>query len=244
IEHELGRDNVGAAAALARQLQPPAPELDARIEATRARLDARAAKLAKLEADRNLDTGLRTRAFLSLVAAFSWAALPLGLAIAEQRTATPASYVHYLGGFSVLAAGLVWGTWWARDSLTRTAVNRQITASVWVLGLGLLLVVLAGLARGVPLEHTVPAQLVVLVVATFTIAIASDLRLALAAIFPAVAFVATLRSLEHALYWAAAAKFCSFLAAAIIWRPRTWAALTAPPPGRARWRRARAGRRL
>jgi eukaryotic-like serine/threonine-protein kinase len=129
IEYELGDGDPRAAAVLAGGLDAVPPALATRIaDAARAQAAARerAHELEKIGGDYDFSVGRRTRVVLSAVAGTIWTVLPLAL----RPTALYESYSGMLlapVGLLVVMSGLAI---WARESMSKTAINRALVKSV------------------------------------------------------------------------------------------------------------------
>ena len=156
VECELDCGEPRAAAALLVDLEHPPDELRERVEeALGAREDERR-RMAELERmGRDLDpmTGRRTRTFLALLMGLMWGLAPLvvqwtdGWQDHRSLAAWPAGLVVV-----VVALGV-----WARDSMTKTAVNRQILG-LFILAPSIQLVLsLAAWLAGMPVEWALMA---------------------------------------------------------------------------------------
>ena len=187
VEYELDRGDPSAAASLLADLDAPAPDLAGRVrdaEAAAGRKQARIEDLERMDADHDLKTGARTRAFFAIIMGALWVSGPLLREIFDLGR----SYEVAMRGrilFLVVAAAL---TIWARDSMTRTAPNRRLLATLFFTLLGMVLIdsvnMLAGTAPLVSFVHQQAFIAGILTMAT----IAIDRRLWPSAIFYAAAF--------------------------------------------------------
>lgn len=130
IEHELSFGDHRGAAALCGELVDAPPELLERIEAGRRaeeEADALALRARAHLLDYDLRIGARTRQFFAIVLGLAWTILPLvGFWRGAERTTWPLVVAAPLT-FLVLVGIL---GYWARDSMTKTRVNRQILATL------------------------------------------------------------------------------------------------------------------
>jgi serine/threonine-protein kinase len=127
IDHELAEGSPATAATLLREVSAAPADVTARV---RAAVDAQAVedeRLHRLEGDLDPAVGSRTRAFLMGLFGLTWTVAPLGgwaYAAHEGRvsyfdtTVLPA-VVFILLGFVAFV--------WARDTLTKTALNRRLS---------------------------------------------------------------------------------------------------------------------
>ena len=124
VEHELDEGDPHSAAQLLREMSTPPPEVRVRVDAAvhvRADQDER---LRRLEHDADPTVGGRTRTSLALIFGLMWTATPL---VGWWYEATHAPTHATLIGMSAayLAVGLALFAW-ARDSMTKTRLNRGI----------------------------------------------------------------------------------------------------------------------
>jgi serine/threonine-protein kinase len=134
VEYELSSGDPRAAAALLAELADehvPA-ELRGRVDQALGALQSdkkRIAELERLGADLDPALGSRTRGFIAGVIACIWTVLPL----VSQYVDLPIARLSYRtmllwsAGFCVILIALMV---WARESMTRTAVNRRIMGSL------------------------------------------------------------------------------------------------------------------
>jgi serine/threonine-protein kinase len=138
LEHELAQRDHRAAAALLPELTPPSPEMERAIEALRRENEAEARRLdaaRSVAESHDLTIGVRTRRFFALVLGVLWTALPLLFGhigpegLGWWKVAGPPTL------FLLIVAAL---SFWARETMMRTAVNRRVIAAM-VLACGTLL---------------------------------------------------------------------------------------------------------
>lgn len=142
VDHELACGDPGAAAALLREVSAAPADVPARVEAaTRARAEEEE-RLRRLEQDFDPTVGTRTRTFVIAMFGVLWTALPL-LGWLEVSRGGVETHLHPIVasvGFLVLGVGF---RIWARESLSKTALNRRLGAT---LGLQLVLQIVLALA--------------------------------------------------------------------------------------------------
>jgi serine/threonine-protein kinase len=132
IDHELTCGEPGTAATLLREVSAAPPEVPLRVEgAVRARTDEDERRK-RLEQDFDPTVGTRTRTFVTAIFGVLWIALPLASWYAVARGgAIPAHRDSIIAavGFLALGGGL---QIWARESMTKTALNRRLAATLAV----------------------------------------------------------------------------------------------------------------
>jgi serine/threonine-protein kinase len=132
-------DGHGAEALLAELVDPPA-ELSAAREALR----AQEAETTRIRADRDPTVGQRTRIFVFSLVMVLWTVIPFTTWLQEVPFSWPATLVAH-GSMFLFAIGLVI---WARESLSRTALNRRVAAILILVQGALLLADLAWYLAG------------------------------------------------------------------------------------------------
>ncbi len=131
IEHELACGDPGAAATLLREVSAAPPEVPLRVEAAvRARADEDERRK-RLEQDFDPSVGTRTRTFVTAIFGVLWIALPLASWYAVARGAIPAHQDAIIAAALFLALGVGLRIW-ARESISKTALNRRLAATLAV----------------------------------------------------------------------------------------------------------------
>jgi len=153
IDHELSEGDPTAAAALLREVAAPPPEVASRVEtAIRARAQ-KDAELRKLEADLDPTVGTRTRTFAGALLGVLWTLTPL-CGLWAERSGIPLSHAPMIVisiGFLLLGGVLFL---WARDSLTKTQINRRVSASMAVYLVGQIVLGVSAWQVGITPEQT------------------------------------------------------------------------------------------
>ncbi len=156
VDFELGARDARSARVLLGELDAPPDDLVARVEATARALDEEAKQARKLETlGREFDesVGRRTRAFLAVLAGLVWSISPFALSLLGEDAGSRRNQALYPLGMMV---GFAAFAWWARDSMTKTRINRALMAVVFLtllaqsmLQLGCALLGVSALASGV-----------------------------------------------------------------------------------------------
>ena len=145
IEHELASGEPRAASVLLGELEDAPAELRARVDEARSVEQARMAALEHLRRDHDPDVGRRTRFFVMSILGGIWTLAPLVMAIFDlQRGFTELALAN--GALLVFTSGLAI---WARESLSKTSINRRIVLSVLFLFIVQLALTLVCLLLGV-----------------------------------------------------------------------------------------------
>jgi serine/threonine-protein kinase len=219
VDYELDHDDPRAAAALLGELEDPPAELRERVEQAR-QLKARERQEMEAHAQvgRQMDpmVGRRTRAFLALVLCGSWALTPLLSAVFIQDTVKE-NHVNFLYGVGVLLAIATAFGFWARESLTKTVLNRRISALVAFTLIGEILLFLVTWRLGIDIVTTVVLQalywFVLAAVATITV----ELRMAPAAAIYLLGLVGVLFLPRFRYYFLAMANTALMVNLVVIW---------------------------
>ncbi|MCB9596475.1 MAG: protein kinase [Sandaracinaceae bacterium] len=133
VEYELALVEPEAARTLLAELESVPAELAARVEEARTARRAEEAELRRLQEDSDPSGGRRTRAFLGVIVGTLWSVTPLATEISiwlghEVRQ------THLMPlAFDALFLGLLTGLGiWARESMTRTRMNRILSTAVFL----------------------------------------------------------------------------------------------------------------
>jgi serine/threonine-protein kinase len=146
VTFELEHGTAEAAAAALAELDVPPPDLAMRVMAAIAGREAeksRLAELEKLSADSNPSIGVRTRTIAALMVSLIWTVMPEVLAWLYRRHPEPPHWIPYVHTITmVLSASAVF--WWGRKWLAKSALNRQLPATVFMMFAMQLTIELAG----------------------------------------------------------------------------------------------------
>ena len=127
IEHELTEGSPATAATLLREVSAPPADVSARVKAA---LDAQTEedqRLHRLEGDLDPTVGGRTRAFIMGIFGMAWTVSPLaGWAYSVHTGKVSYFDTTVLPALVFLLLGAVAYTW-ARETLTKTALNRRLS---------------------------------------------------------------------------------------------------------------------
>lgn len=221
FDYDLERDDFASASTVAAALAARTEDQEARLAELEARIASRRVELDELralQAGRDLDVGRRTRAFLMLLTAVSFGLIPV-LEPFVARAGLPAGFVYfYAASLSKLVLGGALA-YWARESLSKTQVNRQLTASMFLL----MAAELATRPFAQRLAHTVEHSLFIdfglYTLVNATLAITIDRRLlAMPLVYFAGATAAYLQP-DAVSVWLGAAHFAAYAFLAFVWRP-------------------------
>ena len=227
-DYELDQGAPEAAAALLAELPAPHPELEVRIEAAlAARADdkRRVAELERLGRDLDMSVGQRTRWFLAVVLGGLWTLLPLLGAVGHSSLFASYDAMMVWPFALMLVVGLA--VLWARDSLTRTAINRRLAAAMFLV-LVAQAIMLVGL-RWLGVSEIAASALhpFLWFCVTSMLVITVNRRLLPTAVVQMAAFLVAARWPQLRFYALSAGNGALAVNAATIWRPRS----PRPAPG-------------
>ncbi len=223
FEHDLARDDFESASVVLASLAEQRPDLVSRLSDLKSRLQSRRSELKTLrhlQQARDLNVGRRTRAFLMLVSAVAFALVAAGGGwLRDVDGVELYTYFYVTSAAKLVAAGLLFA--WAKESLTKTQVNRQLTAVTFLLIVMELAVRPFADMLGHPIEHSLLIDFGVYALVSATLAITVDKRLAWCPAFYIAGVVAASWSMAAIFYLLALAHLASFVFMAAAWRPET-----------------------
>ena len=219
----IARESAESARILIAEIVSPAPALVAQLRELEERLSARhseVAELHKMRAGRDLLTGTRTRAFLAILLGLEWFSIPVWIGVVAKTHQDHEIYELFFQIWAGMAVATTVVTLWARESLTRTDVNRQLTYLVMTFGIMTLLTRLVGVSFDAPFALTAYLDFVLGMslasAASFTI----DRRLLPTVGMYLAGFVAaSLLPRTDVYYVLACTALCAELFTAFVWRP-------------------------
>ncbi len=124
IDYELERGEPSIAARLLATLDAPPATLVERVRVARQRQIDDSRTLQRLRDDESLEIGRRTRALLGVIVTLLWTAAPL------LGVVLPLSLPILVAGTTMFVAMLLIMGIWARESMTRTRLNRQLGGTI------------------------------------------------------------------------------------------------------------------
>jgi serine/threonine-protein kinase len=157
IRHEIGRGNALGASHLLAELPAPDPELRRAVEEARRLERGENERRAALERDHDPSIGRRTRAFVGLIMSSVWVAAPLVMwALGAAHPAVNDYPGAISGTLALMGIGLGLAIW-ARDSLSKTRINRQLVMAVRVSLISQLVLLVGGYVGDIPFvyAHTI-----------------------------------------------------------------------------------------
>jgi len=223
VEYELAQKDPRAADTLLAELDDPDPDLRTKIRAAlEEQHEARRQReeLARLGRQLDVKVGTRTRSFFSVVLGAVFTVLPLVGAVWDRAAIhSPTQMAQLSAGFlvAVLALGF-----WARDSMTKTLINRRVFATVVFLFIAQIALMLgAGVAEVDPVDLQVLLLFFWFCIAGMA-ALAIDLRLVPCAVGYLIGFGVAAARPEYTLYAMSASNLLLTINAVTIWRPSSW----------------------
>jgi serine/threonine-protein kinase len=148
VEHELVEGDAAAGAALLRDVSAPPADVAARVEAAVRARAAEEERLRHIEEDLDPTVGSRTRSFLIGAFGVSWTVAPL-VAWCYFLRGAQASYFGSAILPPVVYLGLATVAWmWAKETLTKTLLNRRMAMTLGLYFMGHLLLAVGGWFSG------------------------------------------------------------------------------------------------
>jgi serine/threonine-protein kinase len=205
--HELDHGDARAAAVLIAELSTPRPELRARLEAVERDMTAKRRKLEQFELDQDVHAGQITRTLFLTLLGILWSAIPLSGIVIPGATLT---HANSLAAPILMLLGTIGFGLWARDSMTKSAINRGILVTV-IVGVTLHAIMESiSWAGDLPMAQTHMLSLAVWASATAVAAVFIDRSMLASTIAFVVAIAVATRAPEQR-YWAmSAACFMTF----------------------------------
>ncbi|MEM9068465.1 MAG: protein kinase [Myxococcota bacterium] len=124
VEHELERGELGVVERLLKTMDAPPASLRERVSALREKQRAEGEAVRRLQEDVSQEIGRRTRTLLGFVVTAIWTLSPLGGLV------QPFSLTRLALGMTVIFSIILGLAIWARDSMMRTRLNRQLGGAV------------------------------------------------------------------------------------------------------------------
>ncbi len=216
VEEELTTGEPATAAALLREVQAAPEGLSARVEAAVAARQEAGARLQRLADDHDRSIGSRTRMFGGLLFGVLWTLTPFARLLGEPFRFSHRNIAASSAIFLVI--GLAFQLW-ARESLTRTALNRKLSrtfamqfAAQIVMALGC---ELAGVSDGVTNQMIVFSWMIT----EGLLAIHVERAFAVPAAACAVAFVTMGRFPETRMWLTSGVNFVLMVTLVRVWLP-------------------------
>lgn len=120
IDHELERGEVGVAARLLSTMDDPPDALVRRVKKAQAAAEAAGELHRRMEQDASHDVGKRTRTFVALIMATLWAG------VSFKGVIQPFTWIEIVLGTGALILLLLGLGYWARESFSKTRLNRAL----------------------------------------------------------------------------------------------------------------------
>jgi len=220
---ELSQGDADSAALLLDDLDEVPEELRARLEEVRRAKAAEAERLARLtriEQDLDKETGARTRVFIGSVLGAAWVASPL-LRHRREGTLFHSHEGTIVADLLQILLMIGFGIW-ARESMTKTAINRRLGGTVLMMAVAQLLLGVGMWMAG--LENLTTHWLHVLVwfIVTAAVAISIEPGVWPSAILLAVLFLATARHREWVHLGTAIVNALIVVNLLKVWSPKQW----------------------
>ncbi|UJR83877.1 serine/threonine-protein kinase [Sandaracinus amylolyticus] len=198
IELELEQGDPKAASVLLAELTSPPQELVVRVNDARRAKEREEAKRAALVRQFDPSIGRRTRVVVSTILGVIWTVLPwIGFAL-EQHDPTIDQRAPLLSSCAMLVLASVIG-YWAREALSRTALNRSLVRVVAAVLIGQVALYAVTWKLAITYEQTRPLVLLLYAVCASLTASALERR-----------------------FWPAALAMCAAFVLAAVWPTYAW----------------------
>lgn len=231
IELELEHGDPQVGAALAREAPELPSSLRRRIERAVARRQASLDELATRRADQDLRIGQRTRMFVFALLGLFWTVLP-GLAhFARTRIDTTG---HLFNVLVPLASMVLLGAlaYWARESLSRTRVNRVAVMALFVGLTGQLALAVAVAVAASPPEQAIAGLLLIWAVVAAMLTLTVEQRAAPVPVLYLIGFFAASLWPEARYLVVASCNLVFVGFVGVLWRPERFRGPIALPDHR------------
>jgi len=215
IELELEQGDPKAAALLLTELESPSPELVARVAAAKLARVEEEKRREKLARDHDPTIGRRTRVFLSAILGATWTIFPVFGWWWEQHHVTDARRLIFGSLGMLVFAGTL--AYWARDSLSRTAINRRLVRVVGIVLAAQTAMFLGTHLLGIPYELARPLLMLLYAASMSMTAAAIEGRLWPSAIAMTAGFFASVASPDHTFLFESAANFVLTINVVWVW---------------------------
>ncbi len=207
-----------AAEQLFREIEQPPESLRAALDALRQQKEQEEKYRKRLELDTDSTVGRRTRRFIVTVMAIFF--VPFWLSFGQIFPIFSFQYTTYfslaMGEIVFFAAFSVW----ARDTMTRNAINRRVLIAIWLFVLsGTLWFVYAWFWR-MPIEQTLAVHLLLQSSIFGVLALLTELALLWSVGVGALCFVGVMLWPRWVYEWMALSLGAGLLQAAYLWKPK------------------------
>ena len=214
---QLGRGQPRLAASAIAGMEEALPELAAEIARAVAAKERELAELERLGRELDPQAGRRTRAFLAIVGGSLWTATPLLGYVPAIRHVPEGEALAILPLVLVVLLGAI--VYWARESMTRAALNRFLAVFVGATLVTQSVFAWGALQMGVDSATTFRFLVLLWGLAATTVGIVAQWRMGLAALGYLAAFVHLLSHPEDRLWVSSLCHAFTTVMAVFIWAP-------------------------
>jgi hypothetical protein len=220
---ELLQGDADSAALLLDDLDEVPHALTAKLEEVRRAKAAEAerlARLARMEQDLDKETGARTRAFIGVVLGAAWVVSPL---LRHNRTGwIVTSYAGTIGADLLQVAAMIGFGIWARESLTKTLINRRIGGIVLLMAVAQTLLGVGMWMAGFENQMTHWLHVLVWFITAAALAITVETGVWPSAALLAILFLVTARHREWVHCGTAIVNAFIVINLLKVWSPKQW----------------------
>jgi serine/threonine-protein kinase len=222
-EMELRRGDYNAAFLFYNAIEAPPEELTLRLQQLRKEDEQKAVELEELRKqfeDTDQNIGRRTRSFIMLV--FALLFVPLGFSYGHCLQWLKFSHLSSIGfGVSFLSLTAFFSIW-ARETMTRTAVNRGVLKTMWVLGFALTAFGIGGWRMGISPDKLFTFTALYLGLCIGIVASLLDTKLFLSSLLFLLTFLLMLCFPLYKFEIGSTGDLLALLAIMSAWKPETW----------------------
>lgn len=222
VGYELSLGEPEAARALLSEMERVPEALAERVNDAQQAKAREASSLRRLQDDLDPSKGRRTRSFIATVLGLLWTFMPLASQAYLTHTGTPpAPWMPIAVSVFFLVVVTGFGIW-ARESMTRTAINRRLGLAAYVSIVFQLIARLLAFKTGESTQETLHEQFLVWSAIVVMLASMVDWRLLVPAAGYLIAYVVLpFIGMENALYAMSGANFVLLMTSILLWaRPR------------------------
>jgi serine/threonine-protein kinase len=223
IDYEIAADDPKAAQALVASLPSPPPALVERVAAAERAHNERNAERVRMEAlGRQHDdrVGRRTRLFLGTLFGSVWTCLPL-VGWALHTVLTYRTIIYFSVGMMVML--VIFGVW-ARDSMTKTRLNRGVMGVAGFIPVVQILIAVGNQALGISPADTLTQMLLLWSILATAVALSVERKLVWSGVAFAIGWLIAAHRPELTRPLMSFGNLTLTVLLLIVWRPRdrTW----------------------
>jgi hypothetical protein len=206
-----------AAEQLFQEINTPPDSLRMALEALRQQKEQEKKRWKRLELDTDSTVGRRTRRFVVTMMALVF--VPFWLSFGQIFPCFSFTYKVYFGLAMSEIAFFSFFTVWARDTMTRNAINRRVLLSIWLFVLFSTLWFVYAWSLQLPMQQTLSVHLLLQSLMFGILALLTELTLLWSVGVGALCFVGMMFLPRWSYEWMALSLGVGLLQAAYVWKP-------------------------